>query len=326
MKSTAALLATAAAVCIATPVRAGDDAVVRVYLPRNVKVTCDALTLGDIALVRCADANTERRAQGLKMGRAPWPREQLVFSRATILSCLGGRRIVQDRVRLSGAPAVTVMRRETVLTGEKLQAAAEDFLRTLPDTDGTDCIYRVRRKPAELVVSGRADVTLVCALAKGAAPGRVKVAIAASRDGRQVGLREATFQRLYKVRRAVAIAEIPAGAALSKENVELRTDFAEQPSPGPWKPPFGLLARRRLAAGTVIRDSLVAEKKPDLVIRRNQVVRMRVQGLGFTVLALGQALQDGRPGDFIRVRNVDSRRIVTVRVAFDGSVEPALGR
>jgi flagella basal body P-ring formation protein FlgA len=60
------------------------------------------------------------------------------------------------------------------------------------------------------------------------------------------------------------------------------------------------------------------------VIQRNQTVRLRVQGAGFLITGVGQALQEGRVGEYIKVRNVDSKRVVTGRVAFDGAVEPVI--
>ena len=45
---------------------------------------------------------------------------------------------------------------------------------------------------------------------------------------------------------------------------------------------------------------------------------------GFTISGTGLALQDGRPGDFIRVRNVDSKRIVVAKVTADGTVAPVI--
>jgi flagella basal body P-ring formation protein FlgA len=59
-----------------------------------------------------------------------------------------------------------------------------------------------------------------------------------------------------------------------------------------------------------------------VAVRRGETVVMRLRGPGFLLTGLGQALEDGRPGGFIKVRNVDSSRVITAKVAADGSVEP----
>ncbi|HUS92810.1 MAG TPA: flagellar basal body P-ring formation chaperone FlgA [Phycisphaerae bacterium] len=326
MKCAALILAAAWLAAAVPAAMAEDDAAVRLYLPRNVKITGEALTLSDIAIVRCEDDRTEARARGLSMGRAPWPKEKLVFDRTTILSCLAGGGVAKEQVHLSGAPAVTVVRQESVLDADRLLAAAEQFLQQQRPDGEKGCVYRILRKPQELVVSGEADVKLSCELAEPGASGLVKVIVTARHEGRQVGLREATFQKLHPVRAAAVVKTIPSGAVLTEENVEVRTEYSQKPEEAGWKAPFGLLARRRLEPGTIVHDALVAEKRPDLVIRRNQVVQIRVEGAGFVIRGMGQALQEGRPGDFIRIRNVDSQRIITARVAFDGSAEPVFRR
>jgi flagella basal body P-ring formation protein FlgA len=39
---------------------------------------------------------------------------------------------------------------------------------------------------------------------------------------------------------------------------------------------------------------------------------------------MGKAMEDGKAGDMIKVRNIDSQRVVLARVAADGTVEPLL--
>ncbi len=63
-----------------------------------------------------------------------------------------------------------------------------------------------------------------------------------------------------------------------------------------------------------------ARSRPILVHRRD-VVRLVARSRFFTVTATGQALQDGRLGQFIRVRNLKSQRVVVGRVVDRGVVE-----
>jgi flagella basal body P-ring formation protein FlgA len=49
---------------------------------------------------------------------------------------------------------------------------------------------------------------------------------------------------------------------------------------------------------------------------------MRIRGANFTITSMGEAMEDGRPGEFIRIRNISSRRIITAKVTRDGAVEP----
>jgi flagella basal body P-ring formation protein FlgA len=39
---------------------------------------------------------------------------------------------------------------------------------------------------------------------------------------------------------------------------------------------------------------------------------------------MGTTLQEGRAGEYVKVRNADSHRVIVCKVMPDGSVEPAL--
>ena len=67
---------------------------------------------------------------------------------------------------------------------------------------------------------------------------------------------------------------------------------------------------------------LVENVKPEMVVKRNQNVSIKVDRMGLLVTALGKTLQDGRVGDCIKVQNLSSQRIIIAKVKEDGSVEP----
>ena len=59
------------------------------------------------------------------------------------------------------------------------------------------------------------------------------------------------------------------------------------------------------------------------VVERSDLVRVEAGGAGFTVMRSGEAMEDGAPGDWIRVRMSDQRRartIVNGQVQADGRV------
>ncbi len=65
---------------------------------------------------------------------------------------------------------------------------------------------------------------------------------------------------------------------------------------------------RDLTAGQVLRSSDI---RPALLVRKGQVVRLNVgQKTGFTVSATVEALQDGRRGEIIKLKNIESGRVI----------------
>jgi len=83
---------------------------------------------------------------------------------------------------------------------------------------------------------------------------------------------------------------------------------------------LGLAARHSLNQGVVITDSVVI--KPT-VIKRGAAVNIVARMGNMEVTAMGQALQDGMQGQVIRVQNVNSNKIISVKV-LDGTTVEAL--
>lgn len=77
--------------------------------------------------------------------------------------------------------------------------------------------------------------------------------------------------------------------------------------------------RRSLGAGTILTDNMF--DVPPIVKRQSQVV-ISLDVRGVQLSTLGIAMQDGRPGDIIRVQNVETKRVVAAKVTGYGLVTP----
>lgn len=310
------------AVLLGAPGLAGQSRL-RLHLPRVVLVEAETLRLGSIGVLRCDDSSLAAKAAAVTMGRAPWLREKIVINRRTILSRLASCGIPSGRVRITGAETVSVGRKEKVVPVKRLLSAAKGFLeRNRPGPPG--CTWRLSRKPRELVFPAGDNFALRARLAKNSPAGYAKVKVAAVSGSRELGVAEVLFKLTYPRRQAVAIEDIEPGTVISPKNAKVRVVTVDQPPPADWKAPFGMVAARRLRAGTIIRPGMLKPLRPAIIVRRNQIVTMRINGIGFVISTRGQALQDGRHGECIKVRNVRTRRVVTARVCFDGVVSPLI--
>jgi flagella basal body P-ring formation protein FlgA len=298
-----------------------DNTALRVHLPREVSVVSETLTLGHIGVCRSEDPSLAARAEQIAMGRAPLSGEALVVKRSTVLSRLASCGIDADHVRLTGAEAVTVGRREQVVSADKLLAEAEALLKK--DQPGpAGCLWRLVRRPEDLPIRAAKDVSLQATLLKDSPRGHVRVRVAAVAGENVLGATELAYRVMYPHREALAAEDMPAGTVLTAENVTVRASTSYRPQATDWSPPIGQITIRPVPAGTVLRDSMLRSAQPEVVIQRNQTVVMRIDGVGFTLRWLGLALEDGRAGEVIKIRNVDSRRVVSARVAYDGTVKP----
>ena len=317
------IISTLAVVAFCSCPTLGDKgAVLRLHLPRVVRVKALNLQLDTIAIVQgSVAADLLVKARKVTMGRAPVSGERLVISRYTILSRLGALGFNAKAIRFSGTSEVAVMRDEMAIEEKLLIESAEAFLqKTRPGP--SKCGWRLTRRPGKLMVPTGEKVNLKSALVDAAPAGYVKVKVSALSGKRKIAQTEVLFKLVYPVRQAVATRKIRSGELITSDNAKIKVTHVESTPRSDWMSPYGMLAARIIPAGRVIRPGMVKTKTLAIVVRRNQRVTMKIEGIGFRVTAAGLALQNGRPGELIKVRNIDSKRIISAEVAFDGTVSP----
>ncbi len=320
---TLAALVLATVSCVA-PADDGGPAL-RVHLPRTVSVDGERLCLGVISLVRADDDALARKVSAIAMGRAPWSKEKLVINRPTILGRLATHGVSRDEVGFSGAEKVVVTRNEEVVKSGRIVNAAEAFLATTrPAPNG--CRWRLICPPNDLYAPAGSDVLFKPRMVPHGARGEAKVEVMVTAAGKTLAGSRVVFRMAYRNRRLVAKRDILPGGVITPENTKLHTTTADNPEPVDWAAPYGQRAIRIIPAGAAVRRGMVRPARAEVLVRRNKSVVMRIAANCFQITTLGQALEDGREGDFIRVRNVDSKRIVVAKVADDGTVQPVFGK
>jgi len=298
-----------------------EDAVLQVYLPREVTVQDSFLRLGQVSIIRGGESLVAKASE-IALGRLSVPGQKITIHRPMVLSRLACNGIPASKVTLTGAEATTIKQRQQTVSRTELVRLASDFLESHPPAASV-CRYSPLRKPEDFIIPGAGkDIRLSPRLVQGGAPNQAKVEIAVLSGDRRIGEREVIFGLEHNCRQAIAKVEIPAGGIISPQNVKIETIPSDYPEPADWQPPYGLIAKRRLPANTVLRPSMLVPRKSPIIVKRNQNVVIRIEQPGFVITAIGKTMQDGRAGEYIKVRNVDSQRIILARINEDGSVEP----
>lgn len=298
-----------------------EECALKIYLPREITVKDEAISLGEVSIIRGEELLVSK-ASGISLGQISMLGQSIVIDRPTVLSRLACNGISVSDVTLTGAKEVIVRQEQQVIQGSEFVELARGFLvEHLPE--GTECQVEPIRAPTDLVVPGDVkDVKLIPHLSGESSGGQGRVGISVVGDGKEMGVCEVTFGLKYNGRRAVALVDIPAGGVLSSENIRIEKVLSDSPEACDWREPYGLVARRRIAADTVIRSNMVGLRKSDVIVKRNRAVVIQYESPGLLVTAVGKAMQDGRAGEYIKVRNVDSQRIILAKINEDGTVEP----
>jgi len=321
---TAAWLVAAACLAVAPVARAGEEAAaVRVHLPRTVRADGGPLRLRDVALVQCAEADLRARCEAIAMGRGPFSGEALTLDRALVAARLATCGVRGNRVRFTGAERVVVTRAETVTGADAVTEAARAFLeQARPAPAG--CTWRAVRRPEPIRTPSGGEVKLTARTARHAARGEARVAVTATLAGEAAGTSDVVFRLMYPNRRLRAARDIAPGEVVTPENTTVETVPADRPDGGAWSGVYGGKAARLIPVGAEVKPGLVELAGDQVVVHRNQGVVMSLEGALFRITAVGTAMENGRPGEVIRVRNVDSGRVVLAKVAGDGTVEPVV--
>ncbi len=305
---------------------AGDpqqDVDLRIYLPREVTVKGANLMLGRVSVIQGAESLVAK-ANNVAIGRISVANQSIVIDRPTILSRLASSGIPSSKVTFKGADQTTVKREQRAVSSRELVALASSFLKNHPP-DASICQWSVIRRPKDLVIPGEEEkLQFTPRLVLSRTKSQAKIEIIVSCNGMRIGSRYVLFALKYNCRQAVTIAPIAKNAVIGPEHVKVELKRSNYPEPSDWKPPFGLIAKRPLAANAILQPYMVESHTSSTIIKRNQSVVIRIELPGLLITATGMTLEDGRAGEHIRVRNADSQRIILARVCEDGSVEPAL--
>jgi flagella basal body P-ring formation protein FlgA len=234
---------------------------------------------------------------------------------------------------LAGPEHVTVTRFEAIFPDERFADAIRTALASQFRLDPRDLDVRVvqpvtPRPHMNGVSLESVSLNPVLPMALPLGRTRIQVEIVAERQSQQqVGV---TVEVALYQTAAAAARLIPAGEALTQDNVV--SQRIRVVGPTPFASPadvVGRTAARMLRPGEVIRPHDAqsggqAEESP-ILIRPAETVRIVARKGRLTVtLSAAEALQSGRLGETIRVRNPDSKRTITARVVGPGELEVSL--
>jgi flagella basal body P-ring formation protein FlgA len=299
------------------------DSDLRVYLPREITVENNLLSLGQVSIIRGGESLVAKAGK-IPLGRISVPGQKIVIDRPMVLSRLASNGIPASKVTFSGAEKITVRQQLRTVSSGEFVSLASSFLKTNPP-GASVCQWNPIRKPKDFVVPETSkDTNFSLRLVRSSVRNRARVEITVLSGGKKIEVREVIFGLKYNSRQAITKVDIAAGGLISSENVKIETKQSDYPEPADWKSPYGLIAKHRLPANTVLRRHMAGPLKPPIVVKRNQNVVIRIERPGFLITAMGQTMQDGKVGEYIKVRNVDSQRIILVRINEDASVEPVL--
>ncbi|OHB85295.1 MAG: flagella basal body P-ring formation protein FlgA, partial [Planctomycetes bacterium RBG_19FT_COMBO_48_8] len=290
---------------------------------REVTVKDNNLSLGQVSIIQGGESLVAKASE-IALGRISVPGQKIIIDRPMVLSRLACNGIPTSKVTFTGAEKITVKQQHQTISSSEFVSLANSFLENNPPGDSV-CRWNPTRTPKDFVIPATSsDIRISPRLVQTGVRNQARIEIAVLSGSNKIGVRQVTFALIYDCQQAVTKVDIPAGSTISPENIKIEKIQSNDPEPVDWKPPYGLIAKCRLPANTVLRPNMFEPLKSTVIVKRNQNVVIRIEKPGFLITAVGKTMQDGRAGEYIKVRNMDSQRIIMARISEDGSLEPVL--
>ncbi len=318
----------------------------RLHVPRTVNVTDELLTLENVAVLHSADKDLLRLVGQIKMGRSPRPGESIVIDQHTILARLASSNVYSHQIKLTGAGQVVVQSIASAaglatttniphkinnqltlnIPAANLIQAAQKYLKSNP-LAGHEGGMQLSGKPSDLRLPAPGGKWTLDVTRAAKSPARqLKLRVRVISGDKELASRNITYRLTYPHRQIIATRKIPVGQQITAKNTEIRSELRNYPESKVFVAPYGMVATRRIEVGKAVPPSSLRSPKPQLAVKRNQTVVMKISMRGFSISTFGMAMQDGVAGAIIRVRNIDTKRIVSALVTADGTVQPIVQR
>ena len=329
-----AIACLACGLVLTAALRADDPAVdpLRIQLREQATVAGRLVTLADLAEVRGGTAALRSRASALDVIELPAGQERESVSRQLVIARLLIAGIGRDAFEISGATTVRVEQRLEQTADERVVSAVRRGVEERLYVPQEGIVVELSQPlPAALVqlLNQLPDARVESRFATTPTGGRTRVDIWVTNAQGGTTVTAAVVDVRFRQLVPVAAESISPRRLITADAVTFtEREVSELQSVLQSDQVVGKAARRQLSPGEVIvpRDLTepTAAAEPMLIQPRDLVRLTARKGNLLLTMPAAEALQGGRKGDFIRVRNPTSGRVVLGRVTGAGEVEVPL--
>jgi len=290
---------------------AASPATISVY--DNVTIPKSEILLGDIAQISCDDANRTAELSAMKLGIIPMPGQKVLLSarvfelrtRSSGVNCDDISWTIPDTIAISAA-SQTITSETFSKMGQK---AITDQLTSQQDKREYTLEVLTVPKPMLVPVGTISyDVSIPVGV-RSVVPTSVYILV--NIDGQPY--KKALFRAKVHIYESVVVTNrvMAAGELVTPEVIHVEKKEISALMPGyitDSKKPIGFIIKRMTNSGTILEESML--DKP-VIIQSGSMIHITATVGDASVQTQGVALQDGKEGQAIRVRNTVTKKIVS---------------
>lgn len=283
----------------------------------NAVVSTEQITLGDIASLS-PESDLARTLAALTIGRAPLSGQTKEVRATDVIRRFARNELFQD-VYWQGSDRITVARDGIVIDRQRIEQILASYLQQNLDKLPRAQIRLTSLRVPETFTLPRGELQWEVVPSRPEILGSSSFSIIFKIDGTTV--RNCTVRGRIEALAEVATAAttLRRGQIITPDRIRMtKQDIAALQEPFFSKRSLvGMQVKRTLHTGKVIERRYV---EPPPVIRRGDLVKILASRAGLQLTATGMSKMDGRPGDVIRVQNMNSGKLIYCRVEAPGMV------
>jgi flagella basal body P-ring formation protein FlgA len=292
----------------------GWGASVVITVPPEAQVQGPQITLGDVATVQGESTDTVARMRHVLLGQAPPAGVERLLSKSTLVTQLKHQGLWTQEIEFQGALQIRVRRASQRLDLQHLETVVRQALsRRLSQTTQRTSIRDIRGLKPIFVPLGPVEYEVTVPgrhMLLGSTSFTLSIQVAGKVAKQLHGTATiAVAQEVVSLVRPVAQGEIITADAVSRTQVQVTQPLRQvvtQPADV-----IGKHARRSLAGNAPLSTQDVTTVP---VVHRGGMVRIVLESPLIKMSTPGEALEAGKPGDTIRVKNTSSNREVRAQV------------
>ena len=278
-----------------------------------------AVTLGDVAVLRSGDLATIRKLLALPLGETPRAGDHAILQRDSLSRWIRARTgIAAQQIVWLGEAQVLVRSATRTLPARQTEDIATAALHQWLAARTTR-FHATARPPADIVVPDGAVSITPRPLAQAQPTTRMVVWLDVAVDGAFLRSIPVSFDVEAYREGWVASQAIAAGAPLDERMLQPREiPLGVSPLARGSLLSGAVTARRTLQEGDVLTN---VNTRKLAAVRRGDTVALLLQSGGVNLEGRAEALQEGEPGQVVRVRMTGASHAVNARVLARGRVE-----
>ena len=292
----------------------GWGAPIVITMPPEAQVQGPQITLGDVTEIQGEPADTVARLRQVLLGQTPPAGVERLLSKSTLVTQLKHQGLWTQEIQFQGALQSRVMRASQRLEPQHLETVVRQALsRHLPQTTQPTSIRDIRGLSPVFVPLGPVQYDVAVpghSMRLGSTPFTLSIQVAGKVEKQLHGTATvAVAQEVVSLVRPVAQGEIITADDVSRTQVQV-TQPLRQVAAQP-EDIIGKHARRSLAGNAPLSTQDVTTVP---VVHRGDMVNIVLESPLIKMSTPGEALEAGKPGDTIRVKNTSSNREVRAQV------------